>query len=186
MRGALAWTTVCLALLACASVAGATPAAHVMEDIALADEYWGGPPPQCTEITVSLTPNVGRAGESTLPNPDFYGPCYMAVTEVGTVTPEGFVYTPEYACLVAVHERGHLNGLGHSTDPADIMYGPTDPDDVTYGRFPLRSDRVPQCQEPPELQALPTVSTSEWITTHPHHHRHHKRFRRGAPLRRVR
>jgi len=46
-------------------------------------------------------------------------------TSEGLVLPEDAVYT------VALHEIGHLLGLGHSDDPQDVMYPTTSVHDIT-------------------------------------------------------
>lgn len=45
---------------------------------------------------------------------------------------------PVSACTIVVHEYGHLAGLGHSDDPASVMYAPTRPFPPCVGRFAQR------------------------------------------------
>lgn len=89
-------------------------------------QFWGKEPPLCVSISkemqVALTvegktsPGKGLEfiGEASQPNPE-YGPvnCFVLI-KLGLESWE--------LCRVIMHEVGHLEGLGHSADPTNIMY----------------------------------------------------------------
>lgn len=91
---------------------------------AIASEYWGGPPLNCTSVDEEIVPAhalddwgnateaVGMATVPTQPEP-----CFLYVDR-RLAPPDQFLE----ACDTVTHEDGHLHGLGHSDNPLSIMY----------------------------------------------------------------
>lgn len=100
-----------------ATAAPLTPA--LLHDYQLANRYWGGPPVNCTSLDMGIVYNdelpkyvLAAATEATYPQP-----CELWIARE-LVKP---VWALE-ACVVMLHEVGHLHGLGHSSNPEDVMY----------------------------------------------------------------
>lgn len=164
-------------LLFSPAAATAAPASTAAGDIPIAEEFWGGPPANCTSITFSTEPPAGDSGFATVPaGPYWAGPCVMDVVEVGTeqILSDGSVLygSAEYVCEVAVHEEGHLHEQVHSLDPASIMYG---------GPGLLTAGIVPGCVEPP-----PPGPSAEQARRFWHRYHRHRHFVRGEALPRPR
>lgn len=141
----LAALTAIATVLVLTPLAHASPAPTAAGDIPLAEEFWGGPPTQCTLLTIGVVPAAGDGGDATQPAPGEFIPCEMQLTEVGTLVGEGVEVTREMACLIVVHEEGHLHGFGHSPDPNSVMY--------PVG--PLSAAEVPRCVETPRIVSAP-------------------------------
>lgn len=77
-----------------------------------AEAFWQRQPTNCTSIAKEV--GVLAGGEDSWASvPSAPGPCRIEVAPG---------LSPPWLCEVMTHEYGHLLGLGHSTDPADVMY----------------------------------------------------------------
>lgn len=74
--------------------------------------------------------SIRRAGQADI-TWDRNGWIVRAALTLATHTSEGLPLSDEAIHTVALHEIGHLLGLGHSDDPHDVMYPSTDVHDIT-------------------------------------------------------
>lgn len=117
LRSAGAVAIAALALAAPARAAPFTPAVNRAYNVAV--RYWGGGPTDCLTLDRQIVPDGslpdGGIAWATIPT----GPtdCVLYV-ERTLARPDHWVQL----CGVLAHEVGHLRGLGHSADPADVMY----------------------------------------------------------------
>jgi hypothetical protein len=73
---------------------------------------------------------IRRAGQADI-TWDRNGWIIRASLTLATHTSEGLPLSDDAIHTVALHEIGHLLGLGHSDDPHDVMYPSTDVHDIT-------------------------------------------------------
>jgi hypothetical protein len=86
----------------------------------MAVRHWGGPPTGCSSIDLQIVPDEqlapGLDGEASEPKPGEVIPCFLYI-RAELAEPQFFIRT----CALMRHEVGHLEGLGHSSNPRSIM-----------------------------------------------------------------
>jgi Matrixin len=94
--------------------------------IAAAPEAFAGYNPHCG----STVPVLAYADRRTMAGNfrDQGSGCYVWVNLA-----QSPLLTAQEICKLALHEMGHLGGLQHSQDPADVMYSPFESDPVPPG-----------------------------------------------------
>ena len=94
--------------------------------IAAAPEAFAGYNPRCG----STVPVLAYADRRTMAGNfrDQGSGCYVWVNLA-----QSPLLTAQEICKLALHEMGHLGGLQHSQDPADVMYSPFESDPIPPG-----------------------------------------------------
>lgn len=120
MNRAIAAILLMGALVAPTSVQAAPFTPGLELSLHVANRYWGGPPEGCTSIDKQIVPDgslpEGHEAEATIPAPGEHIACFVYVTR-HLANPNLFAYT----CTTLIHEDGHLHGLGHSSEPGNVM-----------------------------------------------------------------
>lgn len=125
-----------------ASAAQAEPFSPEVEAYyANAIQYWGHEPPRCKTITkeawqgslAQSSPESEVIGRATQPRPE-QGIINCRITI-------DVAREPWMVCRTVMHEVGHLEGVGHSGEPTNIMYPRIS-----------REAIAPGCPEPPSVE----------------------------------
>jgi hypothetical protein len=85
--------------------------------IKAAPTFFSGLSTGCTFTTAMLTSQSGSIMAGNFRDGD--GNCYVWLN-----LQQSSMLTGKEICKTTLHEMGHLNGLAHSPDPADVMYAP--------------------------------------------------------------
>ena len=117
---AVAVAAVALALPVTA-YAGETP--FLDDDLAtyfgIAREHWGGPIPACVANGVTTIPAHAVLYDD--PDPSVAARAEQPGCRLWVDRGNWRRLAPVEACMIVVHEWGHLLGHGHSDDPSDLM-----------------------------------------------------------------
>jgi hypothetical protein len=91
--------------------------------IAASPNFYAGRTTDCTNITAMLASQPGpiMAGNFR----DSGGNCYVWLN-----LNQSSMLTGSEICKTTLHEMGHLTGLQHSSDPADVMFAPFQADPI--------------------------------------------------------
>jgi hypothetical protein len=101
-------------------LSGPTQLAAMNTALEAAPAFYAGRHSSCTIITPLL---ASRPGPTMAGNfRDAQGYCYVWMN-----LQYSDLLTGSEICKITLHEVGHLDGLGHSSDPADVMYAPFNP-----------------------------------------------------------
>jgi hypothetical protein len=87
--------------------------------MAIAHSYWGGPIPTCVENGVTVV--LAHAILYDDPDPSVAARSMQPGCEIGLDRGHWRSMRPAEACMIVVHEWGHLLGHDHSPDPLDLM-----------------------------------------------------------------
>lgn len=91
--------------------------------IGAAGSYFAGRATGCAAVTPVLAAEPGSVIAGNFRDSD--GNCYVWLN-----LEQSSLLTGPEICKVALHETGHLAGLVHSADPADVMYAPFEADPI--------------------------------------------------------
>ena len=118
------------ALVLCALAGGVPASAHADQGTTFLDEklgtymaiahaYWGGPLPTCVQNGVTVV--AAHAVLYDDPDPSVAARSMQPGCEIWLDRGHWRTMRPVEACMVVVHEWGHLLGHEHSHDPLDLM-----------------------------------------------------------------
>jgi hypothetical protein len=124
----MVWVLIVIGLLVPATAAQAAPfPPHLNLAYELAVGYWGQEPSACSTIDKEVVPHGGLGSLET-------APIVGLATQVPVAAPAGSLscilwIDRSYAqpvvfsglCALMIHEVGHLLGMAHSPDPANVM-----------------------------------------------------------------
>jgi hypothetical protein len=88
-----------------------------------APTYFTGRTTGCTQVTPMLASQPGSIMAGNFR--DAAGYCYVWLN-----LQQSSMLTGSEICKTTLHELGHLTGLQHSSDPADVMYAPFQSDPI--------------------------------------------------------
>lgn len=92
---------------------------NLADYMAIAHSYWGGPVPTCVENGVTVVPAHAVLYDD--PDPSVAARSMQPGCEIWLDRGHWRTMRPVEACMIVVHEWGHLIGHEHSDDPLDLM-----------------------------------------------------------------